>query len=67
MLEWALRLYFVANVALLTILLVTLPLQRPGTVGYVVTVAAIAIVVPSVLLAGTVVYFDVDLPSPGGR
>lgn len=67
MFERAVRLYFVANVALLAVLLLTLPLQRPGTAAYVVTVVAIAIVVPSVLLAGAVVYLDVDLPSPGGR
>lgn len=63
----AVRLYFVANVALLAILGVTLPLQRPGTAAYAVTLASILVVAPSVLLSGAVIYFDVDLPTVGGR
>lgn len=65
MFEQAVRLYFVANVALLAILWLTLPLQRPGTAAYAVTVASILIVVPSVLLSGAVIYFDVS--TVGGR
>jgi hypothetical protein len=67
MFEQAVRVYFAANVALLTIIGLTLPLQRPGTAAYAVTVASLAIVLLSAVLSGAIIYFDVDLPRPGGR
>lgn len=63
MLEQAVRAYFVANVVLLVVLGVTLPFQEPGTGAYVITIAALAVVVPGVLGAGALLYFDVDLPA----
>lgn len=65
MLEQGLRAYFVANVVLLVILGITLPLQEPGTAGSVITVAALAVVMPGLLGAGALLYFDVDLPRIG--
>jgi hypothetical protein len=65
MLERAVRAYFVANVVLLVALGVTLPFQEPGTGPYVITVLALAVVVPGVLGAGAVLYFAVDLPRIG--
>lgn len=65
MLEPAVRAYFVANVVLLVALGVTLPFQEPDTGAYVITIAALVVVVPGVLGAGAVLYFDVDLPRIG--
>lgn len=61
MFEQAVRAYFVANVVLLVILGVTLPFQEPGTGPYVITIAALAVVVPGVVSAGALLYVDVDL------
>jgi hypothetical protein len=65
MFDQALRAYFVANVVLLTVLAVTLPLQARGTAAFTISLASLAIVVPSVAVAGWLIYVDADLPGPG--
>lgn len=59
----ALRAYFVANVVLLVILAVTLPLQPRGSAAFAISVAALAVVVPSVVVSGGLIYVEADLPT----
>ena len=65
MFDQALRAYFVANVVLLTVLAVTLPFQPRSTAAFAISLASLAIVVPSAAVAGWLLAVDADLPGPG--
>ena len=67
MMDQALRAYFVVNVAMLVMLGVVLPFQERGTAAFVITVAALVVVVASVLVSGAVIYFQVRIPPMGER
>mgnify|MGYP000323608071 CR=1 FL=1 len=65
MFDQALRAYFVANVVLLVILAVTLPFQPRGSAAFAISIATLAVVVPSVVVSAGLLYFEVDLPTMG--
>ena len=61
----ALRLYFAMNVVLLVMLGVTFPFLESGTGAWAISVVSLAVVVPSVVLSGLAIRYDVTLPWVG--